>query len=120
MKYSIGFSLLIGLAVLVAAQASASGNPVADALLDRFRSVDWSKLEVEKDKDLSDESWKVRIEVENSLIAMGKAAVPTLIESCQDRNQHVRTLAAYALGCLNDRSAIPALMEILKNLHIMI
>ena len=115
MKYSIGYSLFIGLALFVAAQASASANPDADALFDRFRSVDWSKLEVGKDKDLSDESWKVRIEVENSLIAMGKAAVPTLVEACQDRNKHVRTLAAYALGCLNDRSAIPALMKILKN-----
>jgi hypothetical protein len=83
--------------------------------LDRFRDVDWSKREVGKNKDLSDSVWKLRIEVENELIALGKAAVPTLIEACRDSNQHVRLLAAYVLGYLNDRSAAIALMRIVDS-----
>jgi len=85
------------------------------ALLDRFRAVDWNKRQVGQNKDLSDAAWKVRIEVENALIALGKPAVPTLIEACSDSNQHVRLLAAYVLGCLNDRTAVPALMGIVEN-----
>jgi len=54
----------------------------------------------------------VRIEVENALIALDKPAVPTLIEACHDSNPHVRLLAAYVLGCLNEHSAVPALMRI--------
>lgn len=86
----------------------------AKALLDRFRAVDWDKLEVGQNKDLSDSAWKLRIEVENDLIALGKLTVPTLIDACSDPNKHVRLLAAYVLGCLNDRSAIPALMQMVK------
>ena len=87
----------------------------AKALLDRFRAVDWDKLEVGQNKDLSDLSWKLRIEVENDLIALGESAVPTLIDACSAPNRHVRLLAAYVLGCLNDRSAIPALIQIVKD-----
>ena len=93
---------------------AASETLDAFKLLDRFRTVDWNKREVGQDKNLSDSAWKVRIEVENSLIALGKAAVPTMIEACGDSNQHVRLLAAYVLGYLNDRSAVPALMGIVK------
>ena len=49
----------------------------AKALLDRFRAVDWDKREIGQDKDLSDSAWKLRIEVENDLIALGESAVPT-------------------------------------------
>lgn len=94
--------------------SAASDALDATALLDRFRTVDWNKREVGQNKDLSDSVWKVRIEVENALIALGEPAVPTLIEACGDSNQHVRLLAAYVLGCLNDRSAVPALMRIVE------
>ena len=90
--------------------SAASDALDATALLDRFRAVDWNKREVGQNK-----AWKVRIEVENALIALGKPAVPTLIEACRDSNQHVRLLAAYVLGCLNDRSAVPALMRIVES-----
>lgn len=87
----------------------------AKLLLDRFRSIDWSQREVGQNKNLADDAWKVRIEVEHELIALGPPAVPKLIEACSDSNQHVRLLAAYVLGCLNDGSAIPALMRIVSS-----
>ncbi len=43
--------------------AFASETSNAEELLDRFRSIDWSKQEVGQNKDLSDGTWKVRIEV---------------------------------------------------------
>jgi hypothetical protein len=90
----------------------ASDTASPQTLLARFRSIDWDKREVGQNKDLSDEAWKVRIEVENGLIALGKPAIPTLIEACHDSNAHVRLLAAYVLGCLNDPKATSALMRI--------
>ncbi len=87
----------------------------AKALLDRFRAVDWDRREIGQNKDLSDSAWKLRIEVENDLIALGESAVPTLIDACSDPNKHVRLLASYVLGCLNNRSAIPALMQMVKD-----
>lgn len=95
--------------------ALASDASDVESLLERFRAIDWNKREVGQNKDLSDDAWRVRIEVENELIALGKPAVPKLIEACSDSNQHVRLLAAYVLGCLNDRSAIPALMRIVSD-----
>lgn len=95
--------------------AAASADSDVESLLERFRAVDWNKREVGQNKDLADNAWKVRIEVEHELIALGKSAVPKLIETCRDSNQHVRLLAAYVLGCLNDRSAIPALMQIVSS-----
>jgi HEAT repeat protein len=86
-----------------------------ESLLARFRSIDWSQREVGQNKDLADDVWKVRIEVEHELIALGPPAAPKLIEACVDSNQHVRLLAAYVLGCLNDGSAIPALMRIVSS-----
>lgn len=95
--------------------AFASETPNAEELLDRFRSIDWSKKEVGQNKDLSDDAWKVRIEVENELVALGESAVTTLIEACQDTDQHVRLLAAYVLGMLNHSSAASALTRMAES-----
>ena len=105
-------SLCIILLLTTGNLSVASDISDAQTLLDRFRAIDWDKREVGRDKDLADDAWKVRIEVENALIVIGKPAVPTLIEACRDSNPHVRTLAAYTLGCLNDASASSALMRI--------
>jgi len=93
----------------------ASETSNAEELLDRFRSIDWSKREVGQNKDLSDDAWKVRIEVENELVALGESAVTTLIEACQDTDQHVRLLAAYVLGMLNHSPAASALTRIAES-----
>ncbi len=111
----IRHTLLLVTVVFIAGGAFASEASDAKELLDRFSSVDWSKHEVGQNKDLSDNAWKVRIEVENELIALGDSAVTTLIEACQDTNQHVRLLAAYVLGTLNHRSAAPALLKIAES-----
>lgn len=95
--------------------AFASETLNAEGLLDRFRSIDWSKKEVGQNKDPADDAWKVRIEVENELVALGESAVTTLIEACQDTNQHVRLLAAYVLGMLNHSSAVSALTRIAES-----
>ncbi len=112
MRIFVRHVLLLVAIFSVTGAAFASETPDAEELLDRFRSIDWGEREVGQNKDLSDDAWKVRIEVENELIALGDSAVTTLIEACHDENQHVRLLAAYVLGTLNHRSAAPALMEI--------
>lgn len=81
----------------------------ARALLDRIAAIDWDSRAVSEEKDLSDDAWKTRIEVEHGLLALGKTGVATLIGACQDENPHVRALAASCLGCLDDPTAIPAL-----------
>lgn len=115
MKYLITYLLFLGIAFSIAGYATASDTRDAEILLDRFRSIDWSILEVGQNKNLHDDAWKVRIEVENELIALGENAMPILIKACQDSNKHVRLLAAYVLGNINDGSAIPALMQILSD-----
>jgi len=109
--------LLVGAALFVGAASGqepkeSKGSLAAKALLDRFRRMDWDRRAVGENKDLRDDAWQTRIEVENKLIALGKSAVRPLIEAGSDASQHVRTLAAYCLGCLNDRSAVPALIQI--------
>lgn len=97
---------------------SAQGEDTADAaraLLDRFETVDWDSRAVSEEKDLADEAWKVRIEVEHEILALGKAAVPTLIEACESENAHVRGLAAWCLGCLEDRGAVTALVRVARD-----
>ncbi|MBI2842052.1 MAG: HEAT repeat domain-containing protein [Armatimonadetes bacterium] len=93
-------------------QEKSDASRTVMAQLERFRQVDWNRRAVGENKDLSDDAWKTRIDVENRLIALGKPAVPTLIQACSDADQHVRTLAAYCLGFLNDRSAVSALKRI--------
>lgn len=108
-----GFRIcIVVLVLMIATQTPASEPTDAHALLSRFRAINWDTREVGRDKDLSDEAWEVRIEVENGLIALGKPAVPALIEACDDSNRHVRLLAAYVLGFLNDKTAAKALMQV--------
>ena len=109
------YALFLVIIFFVAGVAFASDASDAEVMLDKFRSIDWSKREVGHNKDLSDDAWKVRIEVENELIALGDSAVETLIKACQDPNQHVRLLAAYVLGVLNHRPAAPALLRIAES-----
>ncbi len=115
MKILVTYPLFFGILFSIAGHVVASETPDARQLLDRFRSIDWSEREVGQDKDLFDDAWKVRIEVENALMRLGGTAVVTLIEACQDSNKHVRLLAAYVLGCLNHRPAAPALMRIVDS-----
>ena len=95
--------------------SAAAAPPSAAALLDRFRAVDWGVREVGRDKDLSDRAWRLRMEVENGLVLLGRAASPTLIEACGDTNRYVRHLASNVLGSLDDTSAVAALAEVVRN-----
>jgi len=46
MKYLITYLLFLGIAFSIAGYATASDTRDAEILLDRFRSIDWSILEV--------------------------------------------------------------------------
>lgn len=114
-------SLTFILAALLQFSHETVAEPIASEaarLLARFREINWDTRAVGTNKDLADEAWKVRIEVENGLIALGSKAVPALIEACSDAtdaNRHVNALAAYCVGYLNDRSAVQPLIRLVES-----
>lgn len=58
---------------------------------------------------------RMREHVEKALVKIGKPAVPVLIESLKNKNGVVREGAATALVGIGDFSALPALVEVLKD-----
>jgi len=88
----------------------------ARELLARFKTIDWDAraVMVKKPEQIGDEAWKVRVQTEFELVALGTDALPALLEATQDDNRHARGLAAYVLGVLGDERALPALTRLLQ------
>lgn len=105
-------ALFAAVAVTVGAATSSMATENAADLLLEFREIDWDAREVGQDKDLADVAWQSRLRVERELIALGPAALPALVDACSDVNRHVRLLAAYVLGYLNDATAVAPLIRV--------
>jgi HEAT repeat protein len=56
-----------------------------------------------------------RVKARHSLVALGKAAVPSLIEALKDSNTLMRWEAAKALGEIGDPGTAPALVRALED-----
>jgi HEAT repeat protein len=65
--------------------------------------------------DLSSRDDGVRVKARNSLVALGKTAVPPLIEALKNKNYLMRWEAAKALGEIGDPEAAPALVNSLED-----
>lgn len=65
--------------------------------------------------DLRDHDMAVRGQAANTLIEMGAAAVPGLLEALQDASPRVRLQATVALGKIGDASAVDALLAALND-----
>jgi HEAT repeat protein len=57
----------------------------------------------------------IRVKTRQSLVSMGKAALPLLIEALKNKHYLVRWEAAKALGEIGDPQAAPALVEALED-----
>jgi len=66
-------------------------------------------------KTLSSHKDKVREGARHTLVAMGKAAVPSLIEALKNKNTLMRWEAAKALGEIGDPETAPVLVEALED-----
>ncbi len=106
--------VLVVAAVVIATSvttASVAGENAED-MLRAFSAIDWDSREVGQDKDLADTAWQTRMRVERGLISLGAEAVPASVEACESSDRHVRLLAAYALGYLNDAAAVAPLIRV--------
>lgn len=63
---------------------------------------------------LGDDYWSVRRDAENSLMNIGRRAVPELIAALESRKFTVRLRAARALGAVGDRRALRPLSRLAK------
>jgi HEAT repeat protein len=63
---------------------------------------------------LGDSYWSVRRDAENSVMNLGKRAVPPLIESLESRKSVVRIRASRILGAIGDQRAARPLRRLLK------
>jgi HEAT repeat protein len=64
---------------------------------------------------LSSHKDKTRVSARQTLVAMGKAAVPSLIEALKNKNTLMRWEAAKALGEINDPETAPVLVDALED-----
>ncbi|MBI1349435.1 redoxin domain-containing protein [bacterium] len=64
--------------------------------------------------DYRDASWLTRLIAIRDLARAGSAAVPALISALQDENEHVRHVAAFALGLNPAEGAEDALIDLLR------
>ena len=71
-------------------------------------------------KAIADRDSSVRKAAARALADIGKPAVPGLIRLLKHKNWHVRLLAAWGLGEIEDRRAIPALRKALKDRNLQI
>jgi hypothetical protein len=103
------------LAALLAGAACGKEGSTVGQLLKEFRAVDWGSRAKMQKEDPADDAWRIRVETEHALIRTGAAAVPGLIEALEDKDKHVRGVAALCLGAIGDRRALPALQECLAH-----
>jgi HEAT repeat protein len=64
---------------------------------------------------LSSHNDGVRVKARHSLVAMGKTALPPLIDALKNRNNLMRWEAAKALGEIGDPEAAPSLVKALED-----
>ena len=65
--------------------------------------------------DLASHNDAARVKARQSLVAMGKAAVPLLTEALKSKNSMTKWEAAKALGEIGDPSTAPTLVEALED-----
>ncbi len=65
--------------------------------------------------NLASDDDKARVEARHSLVAMGKTAVPSLIEALESKRYLIRWEAAKALTEIGDPGTAPALVEALED-----
>jgi HEAT repeat protein len=65
--------------------------------------------------NLSSHDDSKRVKARHSLVALGKAAIPSLIEALENRRTLVRWEAAKALGEIGDPGTAPALVKALED-----
>ena len=63
---------------------------------------------------LDDQDWRVRTLAVRDLVRLGAAATPVLVTILEDKNPHVRHVAAMTLGILRATNAVPALEKVLR------
>ncbi|MEX2381142.1 MAG: HEAT repeat domain-containing protein, partial [Opitutales bacterium] len=64
--------------------------------------------------DITDDGWRVRTLAVRDAVRLGEKGVPLLIESLSGENEHVRQVAAMALGILRAAPAVASLAERLR------
>jgi HEAT repeat protein len=65
--------------------------------------------------DLASHNDAVRMKARHSLVAMGRIAVPPLVEALKNKNNLVRWETAKALGEIGDPETVPALIKALED-----
>ena len=66
-------------------------------------------------RDLGNVSWRVRESAFDSLVALGDAAIPVLLNTLSDSREQVKITAIIALGALHARDAVPRLVVFLDS-----
>lgn len=63
---------------------------------------------------LDDQDWRVRTLAVRDLVRLGAPGTPALVMALQDKNPHVRHVAAMVLGILQTTNAVPSLEKVLR------
>ncbi len=64
--------------------------------------------------NLDDEDWRVRTLAVRDLVRLGPSATSALVRALDDKNEHVRHVAAMVLGITRATNAVPALEKTLR------
>lgn len=117
-------AIAFGLAIAVTdASAQQPGGKSAAQQLAEF-SKSWDESKWEKTfrtapggymRPIGEAGWKVRMQTLREVVALGKEAVPALVEALKDKEVSRRVFAAQALGYLAPNVPIEPLLEAAKN-----
>ncbi len=98
----------------VMAQPNEPPESDVSAVLGQF-AKDWPEDRKPYRHEEDTTSWMTYALSMKRLVALGDAAVPALITTCDDRSFQVRALSARVLGYLGAKSAVPKLIELLDD-----
>lgn len=112
---SISIILIFTLLSEALSEESKESKAQVEALIAKFKSVNWDSRAKESKKRKEDDAWKIRLEVERDLVAQGNAAISPLILGLSDENRHVRALAAYVLGVVGNAESSSNLQKTLES-----